>query len=79
MSPQDLTNQLLGRGPQTVRDVAAALLKEGWHPTAVLDQARTCLEYLVAHRKAERVEVGGVRVYRLPGGVPIAPSQAERE
>lgn len=69
MSPQDLTVQLLGRGPLTVRDLAAALLKEGWHPTAVIDQARVCLTYLVEHRKCERVEVHGIDVYRLCASV----------
>lgn len=75
-TPQDLTVQLLGRGPLTVRDLAAALVKEGWHPSAVIDQARVCLTYLVEHRKAERLEIHGVDVYRLPGSTKFEREDA---
>jgi hypothetical protein len=77
MTPQEITTGLLGRGPTTVRDVAGELLKKGWHPTAVLDQARICLTYLVEHRRAEIVRVGNVDVYRLTASAPMEKRNEE--
>ncbi len=77
MTPQEITTGLLGRGPTTVLDVAGELIKKGWHPSAVYDQARLCLTYLVEHRRAEIVKVGEVSVYRLTANTPLEKRKEE--
>lgn len=78
MTPHEFATFALGRGPTTVSILASDLIKHGHKPGVAFDEARASLDYLVGQRKAERIEVHGVDLYRLPGSTPIAASQADK-
>lgn len=68
MNPRDITLGMLSTRPVTVSDLAGKLLSH--NAVAYLDCVRVAREQLAAlviEKKAERVEVHGCDVYRLPG------------